>query len=79
MFCNYIYNDTKKLYIFVGKLFSSHATVCTSYNTAGIKRSRTELLLKRGREYANHPDPEAMHAGGTDNHRALPAPDWFAV
>lgn len=46
MFCNNIYNDIKELYIFVGKLLSTHATVC-KFNTAGIKRSRAKRPAAR--------------------------------
>lgn len=62
MFRNNIYNDIKKLYIFVGKLFSTHATVCTSLILqASEGAGLTGLLLKWG--YANHPNPEVVHAG----------------
>lgn len=69
MFRSNIYNDIKKFYIVVGKLFSTHATVCTSLilqasNGAGL----IGLLLKGGvggvGYSANHPNPEATHAGG---------------
>lgn len=50
LFRSNIYNDIKKFYIVVGKLFSTHATVCTSLilqasNGAGL----IGPLLKKGR------------------------------
>lgn len=68
-FVLYIYKDIKKLYIFVSKLLQT----CNSlhkFNTAGIKRSRTDWPPTHwggvgwGWDYANHPNPEAIHAGG---------------
>lgn len=54
----------KKLYISIGKLVSTHATVCTSFNTAGSKGTGAKHPPSQwGTAYANHPDPEAMHAG----------------
>lgn len=49
LFCNNIYNDIQNLYIFVGKLFSTHATVCTSLILQALRRAGlNSLLLKEG-------------------------------
>lgn len=43
---------------------SPHATVCTNFNTAGIEGEGAKPPPSRRRKgYANHPNPEAMHAG----------------
>ena len=48
LFCNNIYNDIKKLYIFVGKLFSTHATVCTSLILQASRGAGLSSLLLEG-------------------------------
>lgn len=54
-----MYKDIKKLYIFVGKLLHT----CNSLHTFNTKQPPAQ----RGWDYANHPNPEAMHAGGMIN------------
>lgn len=58
-------NDIKKLYIFVGKLFSTHATVCTSLILQASRRAglSDSLPLKGGGIMQITRPPEAIHAG----------------